>query len=459
MHSLSTSIVSLHSYVEPHDNKKKTTDTKPSIIYFLALFYVFLSMGFGTGLIGPTLLKFGEQTKSPLDQLVYLLFARSFGFLFGTLIGGVLIDRFAAFGRILLTFAVFVMCITTLSMPFMYHLIPMIIVHLLWGFTAGIVDNLAQILTIRHYENSNVNPYLQALHGAFGIGAFLSPLIIAPFLGKSKPINDWHYAYWLIGCLHIPNIIWIFIYAVRNECCSKKIQEINLENKEFVSETKQIDDVIPSDEKKTKSSDNSSSKSLLILILITIFILLYVGTESAFGSYLHTYASLHLHFEKDIAAYLNSVFWFSFTIGRLCGIPFSIKFSPLQMIFTDLIGCISSLTLLFIFNKSSLILWIGSILYGFSVGSIYASAISYTEKHMPITGKRMSCLAVGGSAGDALIPLLVGYSMNSKLLGSISLIFITLVITVLSSLFFVAIVLYVKHQSKKDKGNNLAVST
>jgi fucose permease len=152
-----------------------------------------------------------------------------------------------------------------------------------------------------------------------------------------------------------------------------------------------------------------------------IFILLYIGTESAFGSYLHTYTSFHLYFEKDIAAYLSSVFWFSFAIGRL--------------------------------------LWIGSILYGFSVGSIYASAISCTEKHMPITGKRMSCLAVGGSAGDALIPLLVGYSMNSKLLGSISLIFITLVVVVLSSLFFVAIVLYVKHQSKKDKGNNLAVST
>jgi fucose permease len=138
-----------------------------------------------------------------------------------------------------------------------------------------------------------------------------------------------------------------------------------------------------------------------------IFILLYIGTESAFGSYLHTYTSFHLYFEKDIAAYLSSVFWFSFAIGRL--------------------------------------LWIGSILYGFSVGSIYASAISYTEKHMPITGKRMSCLAVGSSAGEAIIPLLVGYSMNSKLLGSISLIFITLVISVLSSLFFIAIVLYVKH--------------
>ncbi len=69
------------------------------------------------------------------------------------------------------------------------NLFIMIAVHLIWGLTAGVVDNLAQILTIRHYPNSNFSPYLQALHCAFGSGACLSPVIIATFLGKAPAID------------------------------------------------------------------------------------------------------------------------------------------------------------------------------------------------------------------------------------------------------------------------------
>jgi len=81
------------------------------------------------------------------------------------------------------------------------------------------------------------------------------------------------------------------------------------------------------------------------------------------------------------------------------------------MIFSDLID---SLTLLRLLNRSSLILWIGSIFLGLSVASIYPSTIAYTENSVSITRKRMSILAVEGVAGDAVILLLIGYSINSK---------------------------------------------
>ncbi|CAF2851623.1 unnamed protein product [Rotaria sp. Silwood2] len=452
MQTLSTSVVSLHSYVGSHHSEKQSTkksDTKPSIIYFFALLYTFLSMGLGTGLIGPTLLKFGEQTKSPLDRVVYILFARSFGFLSGTLIGGILIDRFRLFSQTFLTFTILIMCIATLIIPFMYNIIAMIIVHLMWSFTAGTVDNLAQILTIRHYEQTNVNPYLQALHGAFGVGAFFAPLIIAPFLQKSSPTDQWHYAYWLIGFLHIPNVIWLLMYAIRDEFCLRKNQEIISENKEFISENIQNETIDIKSDDRTQSSEN-----YVVLGLVALFILLYIGGESAFGAYIHTYAILQLHFEKDIAAYLNSAFWASFAFSRLCSIPLSLKFSPLQMLISNLTGGIGSIALLLIFNKSSLVLWIGSILFGLSVGPLYASAIAFTEKKISLTGRRMSVLAIGGSAGDAVVPLLIGYMINPKLLGPIGFIFISLIVAILASLIFGCALIYVKCQSKKSKNTN-----
>lgn len=447
MQSLSTSIVSIHTAhlksPEKETKLKKNTDKKPSIFYFLVLFYSFLSMGCGTGLIGPTLLKFSEQLNEPLSQTVYVLFSRSFGFLAGTLIGGSLIDYFPLRGRTLLTLSIFVMVLTTLVIPFVYSLILMIIVHLLWSISAGIVDNLAQILTIRHYDKQNVNPFLQALHGAFGIGAFVSPLIIAPFLHEDKPIDQWHYAYWIVGSFQLPNFFWILSYAIRDELCVKKIVEIDLENKEFVSEEKKSVE--------EKSQEKLSMKTGFILSLITLFIVVYVGTESAFGSYLHTYASLHLDLAKDIAAYMNSVFWASFAFGRLLGIPLSMKFSPLQMISADLIGSIVALGTIYIWNRSELFLWIGSIVFGLSAASIYPSAIGYTEKHVSITGKRMSLIAVGGSAGDALIPLIIGFAINSKYFGPISFPVISLIVSIASSFLFCCIVLCVRNVSQPQE--------
>jgi fucose permease len=236
---------------------------------------------------------------------------------------------------------------------------------------------------------------------------------------------------------------WILFYAIRDECCLKKSVETNVtvENDKFVSEddnNQQSIEVIVSDNP-TNLSSSSKIRPLRIILIVSslaLFLLLHDGTESGFGAYLHSYASLHLNFLKDIAAYLNSAFWASFAFGRLVGIPLSTKFSSFQMIFIDLIGCISSLVLLWVFNKSSIILWIGSILFGLFIASIYPSTISYTEEHITLTGKRMPILAAGGSAGGAVIPLLIGFTMNSTLIGTIGFVFVTLAVMILASILF-----------------------
>lgn len=449
MQALSASLVSLHSLTGPiTSNEKKSSklsDKNPSVTYFLVLIYTFLCMGLGSGLIGPTVLKFSEQMNIPLSRVVYLLFTRSIGYLLGTLTGGVLIDHFYSWRHTILSFAMFLMSLATLIIPFIYNLAPMLIAHAMWSLTAGIVDNISQMSTLRHYEQVNVGPYLQALHGAFGIGAFLSPLIIAPFLKSSSPIDQWHYAYWIIGCLHIPNLIWISYYAIRKDICSKPINQINLENKEIATENAQLEPTAEHDNRKI------SNQNYVLLSFVTLFILLYVGVESAFGAYIHTYATLHLSFKKDIAAYLNSMFWASFTFGRFCGVALSIKCSPTQMLITDLLGSIASALILVILNNSSLALWIGTILFGLSFGPIYATAIAYTEQQISLTGRRISIISIGGSIGDATIPLFIGYMINPNLLGHVGFVFILFVATILSAIIYGLTLLYAKLRSKTNK--------
>ncbi|CAF1252886.1 unnamed protein product, partial [Rotaria sp. Silwood1] len=257
-------------------------------------------MGLGTGLIGPTILKLCEQTNSTLDQLGYVVFIRAFGFLSGTAFAGIIVDHFVLLGRTFLTLTILIMCLVTLIIPFIQKLFLLIFVQLISGIASGMVDNLAQILTLRHYNQHQVGRYIQAIHGAFGVGAFLSPLIIAPFLNKHRKLDQWHYAYWLIGFLHIPNLIWILFYAIRDEYCLKTSTEINiaLENdKPLCDDDNNQQSIIiinPNDSTKLSlSSKIRPFRIILIIISIGFFLVLHDGSESAFGAYLHTYASLH----------------------------------------------------------------------------------------------------------------------------------------------------------------------
>ena len=47
-----------------------------------------------------------------------------------------------------------------------------------------------------------------------------------------------------------------------------------------------------------------------------------------------------------IAAFLASLFWGSFTFGRVLGIPISLRFAPTQILAADLIGALVCMVIL-----------------------------------------------------------------------------------------------------------------
>ncbi len=136
---------------------------------------------------------------------------------------------------------------------------------------------------------------------------------------------------------------------------------------------------------------------------------------------------------------MTAVFWGSFALGRLAGIPISLRFTPTTMIFADLLGAILSVLALILFHDSALVLWFFTACYGFSVASLFPSAINYAEAHFVVSGRVLSCLVVSASLGEALVPLLMGLSFDSPT-GPLGLLFITAGVAVGATLIFAVIV-------------------
>ena len=66
--------------------------------------------------------------------------------------------------------------------------------------------------------------------------------------------------------------------------------------------------------------------------------------------------------------------------------PRSTRARSLTILTVDFIGCLASVGLILLFQESATVLWIGSILLGVSLASIFPTFLTLAEERMHVTG-------------------------------------------------------------------------
>lgn len=324
---------------------------------------------------------------------------------------------------------------------------------------------------------------MQALHFVFAFGAFVAPLIVQPFLQDMSPelrnITETHsknisnttnetkfintttyhlvniancsvynasestmpvtWAYW-ISSLPLAVTAVGFIAFVLIKACS-------------------LQDTQNQQEDTAKSNEGRLAYRVVILSLFSVFLLLYVGLEIAYGGYIFTFGvKSSPSMSEDGAAFLTSAFWGSFALARLASVPLSRYLRPSKMLWLDMAGCmVGSAILLSQFsdlqcNRSDHTkLWAGTVILGISMASVFPSAINFAEYFVTVSGKTASVLLVAASFGEMLIPLAVGNTIVDTSVGPCSLMACAFVISVLTLLTYLLIVL-VSRYFKRSTG-------
>jgi fucose permease len=142
------------------------------------------------------------------------------------------------------------------------------------------------------------------------------------------------------------------------------------------------------------------------------------------------------------------MYWGAFALGRFFGIFISIRFTPAQMVIGDLIGAIIAVIIVVADSSSHTALWIGTAIYGVSVGSIYASTVIYVEKLISVNGKLLSALVVFASLGDAVMPLAMGATFKSSS-GPIGMMYIAILVASSAAITFISLLIYVRVYQKR----------
>ncbi len=370
-----------------------------------AYYVVFIIIGVGAALLGPSLPSLAKKTGSLLGDMSIMFSARSLGYLLGAFVVGRLYDRGAGhplMGVMLLATAIIFALVPVASTVWI-----LAVLFVLIGLTESMVDVGGNtFLAWLHQEK--VAPFMNGLHFFFGVGGFLAPLLLAQVLIRTGDIAS---SYWILALLTLPVALWLFFLPTP--------QPHNI--KEIVNK------------KLTKTEKRMFAS-------IVFFLALFVGVEVSFGGWIYSYGLTTGLTDETGAAYLTSVFWAAFTMARLISIPLAIRIKPIYQLFVSTLGCIVSLGFILLFPNSLYVLTASTAGVGLFIATVFPTTFSFCEIRLGITGKLSSWFFFGAGVGAMSIPWLFGQLLEQ--LGPYS-IMVAMTVTMFSALLVLFVIYWV----------------
>ena len=285
---------------------------------------------------------------------------------------------------------------------------------------------------------------MHMVHGGYGIGSFLIPLIANPFLAvpKTKHHNDTEIsmAHFLdvnssfarntsistdafteeqqylkpsrieIAYL-IPAVISICLsfvfYAYHFTANKERHQHLEL-HLQSGSQNKSLEF------KHMLNPATCTGGDVIYGLQVFIFLFLYyfncVGPERVNGAFLRAYSIDHLGFSVDDGSYINTSFWISHTVGRYVGFLVA-RWIPIRILVLIESGglLISAICHASLSGRSAIALWIIIQPMGFFTGPLFPSGIGWGNFHVKMTGSAVAVLQLGACVGSFAYLKLIGF--------------------------------------------------
>ena len=343
----------------------------------IAYYLFFVILGFSLGIAGPVLPSLAEQVGSTLGETGALFFFTAAGGIVGTALSGRVFDRVQR-GHFFLGGVLLFAAILFTIIPFVRRLPVLLLIVFLGGVPNGVINNGANTL-LMWTHGKKAGPYINGLHFAFGLGAFLAPTLYAQILNLG---GTYQHAYWLLAVLSLPVALYVILLPNTPQPERRSVREEG--SKAYLRQ------VFP------------------LVVTAMLFLFFYVGAELAYANWLYTYTLLQGLGDKTQAAYLTSGFWLSFTVGRAISVPVAARFAPASILTIAFLGGLAILGAMLMLPVSLPLLWFASVGLGFFMAPIWATGYNLAGQAIGITATISSIILLGDSVGGMLLPWLVG---------------------------------------------------
>ncbi|XP_077995952.1 sodium-dependent glucose transporter 1A-like [Glandiceps talaboti] len=480
--------------------------SKHKKIKTLALYLTFFGQGLTAGILGPSLPDFQLQVSASLKWISFVFTARSIGSLIGTVVGGLVYDKIET--SLVLCLSLLVMAIVGMIMTHVENIALLVIAMVTWGVSAGFNNTGCNTWCMKIWGDKSI-PYVQALHFTFALGATVSPLITSPFLSSPDqqlsvtnnslklasnlpnissdiysvsnrqfslpnetatvlPYRNNDGSYFTVeyasdltyspiyqeyenksrGLLWVPYTIvsaYIFLVSVffaYIHCCFVARPSNSCM---YLEEKATEDDYV-----QTETVSREKTYRIFLIILLSVFFFVYAPLEIVYGSFLYIYAvEGNVKFTPQMASYLNSAFWGTFAAARGISVCCAVRLASKTMLTIDIFGVCFDSSLLSIFARENAVaLWIGSILLGASMASLYPSALSWANLYIHVTGRVTSVFLFVTSSSMMIFPWFVGVLFDT--VGVLCLMYVTSAACLFTAVTYVIMQFVASKLGKRD---------
>ena len=214
-------------------------------------------------------------------------------------------------------------------------------------------------------------------HGAYAIGALLSPLLV-------------------VACTNGNPGGWRIMTAGLAALCVLQMVDYM---------------VVPLPDDKVKKSVKSIDRSFLkkkSFYLAAAILFFYVSTEYAINGWLVTYFQDIGVLSDNVAQMMSSLLWLVMFAGRMVGAAIVGKVSRKTLLTIDGMGLVAFFLLVF-FSRSEMPIFLGIAGVGLFQATIYTTAMAVGTEAVRGNDLGVSWMILAGSAGGILAPAIVGF--------------------------------------------------
>ncbi|KAL2160303.1 hypothetical protein VTH06DRAFT_1476 [Thermothelomyces fergusii] len=361
-----------------------------NIFRYFSTLYCFILLGMTDGALG-ALLPYIESFYSISYTVVSLVFLSPFvGYLLAALLNNQIHHRLGQVGVAVMGPVSRLIGVVPLVFHPPYPAIPVIMLFL--GFGNGIEDSAWNAWVGNMHR---ANELLGVLHGAYGLGATIGPLIATAMVTKGG--LPWHYFYYVMIGLDGLALLFTVPAFWRATAAAHRAA------------------VRAGDGGEGKRTTTRTVLRSPVVWLVAFFLLGYVGAEVSLGGWITTFMLRVRHAEPFLAGLTSTFFWLGLTAGRVVLGFVTGRVGEKVAIVAYLLLSVA-LQLLYWLVPSVAASATFVTFLGFFLGPLFPAAVVAATKLLP-TSYHVSAIgfaAAFGGGGAALFPFAVGAIAQSK---------------------------------------------
>jgi len=320
------------------------------------------------------------------------------GATFGNLLISPLLER--AGGHSVISAICLVLLIAIGLVPSCVTFQQVVLLYVVVGSCLGMLNATANTMISWVLRGRNVGPYVNLVNACFGAGASSAPIL---FVLIERSVGNGLAAFSAIAAFSAVPAFGAWL--VESPPPPPKV--IRSESEEHplhgLGETRGNSKVAGIDLGSRERYTWVTVVAPLMLVLT-----LGVGAEVAYAAWVYTYAIERLSMGRASAAYLNSLFWTTCTLGRICTVPLAAYVTPQTLLVPTIALEVVSIACIIAFPDSALLLWCATIGAGVGVCALYSNTLSLLSSYGILSAKTTAAMGLASSLGHMTIPNLVG---------------------------------------------------